>query len=269
MRGLKIAFVMMLAFAMSLPVFAQGPGGPGGGMGDMRGPGGGTGDMRGPGPGSDRPERIDVLAGTPVTVAGTVSDPVEGSRGLQVDTGTEIVAVHGIGPGRYWEEMGVDRPDVGDEVSISGYEVVFSDGSTKIIAASVAVGGTEVALIDSETGMPLWRRPPDRPDKPERPDILSGTPVTVSGIVSEIGRGLKIDTGSEIMTVYGIGPVRYWEEQEVDKPEVGDEVVIDGYEVTFSDGIARIIAMSATVNGVEIQLRDAETGLPLWPKPRR
>lgn len=225
--------------------------------------------QQGPGPGGKggKHERIDVLSGNPVTVAGTVS---EAGRGLQIDTGGEVVAIYGIGPSRYWEEAGIERPDVGDAVSVDGYEVTFSDGSVKIIAASVTVGGTAVQLIDEETGKPLWRKARGSDgEKPERVDILTGDPVTVAGVVSEIGgKGVKIDTGSEILTVYGIGPRKYWEDQEAEAPEVGDNITVDGYEVTFNDGIARIIAMSATVNGTTVQLRDTETGKPLWPKRR-
>jgi len=250
MKRLNGVFVVLVAlalcFALTSPIMAQ----------------------QGPGKGRHGQERIDVLAGNPVTVSGTVA---EAGRGLQIDTGVEVVAVYGIGPGRYWEATGVERPDVGDEVSVDGYEVTFSDGSVKIIAASVAVGGNTVRLIDEETGLPLWRRMPGAGgDRPERPDILAGEPVTVSGVATEVGArsGLKIDTGSEILTVYGIGPLKYWEEQAAEASQVGDDIAVDGYEVTFNDGIARIIAMSATVNGTTVQLRDPETGKPLWPNRR-
>ncbi|OCC15663.1 hypothetical protein DBT_1014 [Dissulfuribacter thermophilus] len=43
--------------------------------------------------------------------------------------------------------------------------------------------------------------------------IYDGSPITVSGVVTNVGtmgQGLSIDTGSGIITVYGIGPIRYW-----------------------------------------------------------
>ena len=97
--------------------------------------------------------------------------------------------------------------------------------------------------------------------------IYDGTPVVISGIVANVGtqgQGLSIDTESGIVTVYGIGPVRYWDSTGVARPQVGETIKVNGYEVTFSDGTRKIIATSIEINGNEIQLRDATTGAPLW-----
>jgi len=40
-------------------------------------------------------------------------------------------------------------------------------------------------------------------------------------------------------------------------------VSASGYTVNFS-GVERNIAMTITVNGTEVQLRDPDTGKPLW-----
>jgi len=97
--------------------------------------------------------------------------------------------------------------------------------------------------------------------------IYDGTPVTVSGIVTAIGtqgQGMSIDTGTEVVTVYGLGPAMYWDAAGIAKPQVGETVTVNGYEVTFSDGTTKIIATSIEINGAVIELRDATDGTPLW-----
>ena len=101
--------------------------------------------------------------------------------------------------------------------------------------------------------------------------VCSGVPTAVEGTVateSYLGSGLQIDTGSGIVAIYGIGPYWYWENAGVDRPSIGEAVTIDAMEVTFSDGTIRIIAMSITVEGVALQLReacvDSVGGWPLW-----
>jgi hypothetical protein len=101
--------------------------------------------------------------------------------------------------------------------------------------------------------------------------VCSGVPATIEGTVateSYLGSGLQIDTGSAIVVIYGIGPYWYWENAGVDRPSIGEAVTIDAMEVTFSDGTIRIIAMSITVEGVALQLREACVdgvgGWPLW-----
>ena len=99
--------------------------------------------------------------------------------------------------------------------------------------------------------------------------IESAQPLEISGTVAEVcteGQGLKIDTGDPAMvTVYGIGPVRYWTDQDVPRPTVGEDVSINAVEVTFSDGSTKIIATDMTFFSDEttIDLRD-DAGLPLW-----
>ena len=101
--------------------------------------------------------------------------------------------------------------------------------------------------------------------------IETGTPMEIIGVVSEIGpegQGLKVDTDSGIISVYGIGPIRYWAESGIDRPTVGEEVIINAVEVTFSDGSKKIVALEITVmvDGEPIEtidLRD-DSGFPLW-----
>lgn len=87
-------------------------------------------------------------------------------------------------------------------------------------------------------------------------------------MVSEIGYltggGLTLATESGSVTVYGFGPWWYWEQQGVNWPQVGDSLGVTGYTVEL-DGVATNILMTATtMDGKTIQLRDPETGWPLW-----
>jgi len=95
--------------------------------------------------------------------------------------------------------------------------------------------------------------------------ILEGTPFELTGAVVSIalGMGMEIATADGNVIVYGIGPVRYWESVGVERPAVGDEVTVSGYSVDFN-GELRNIAMSITVDGTAVQLRDHDTALPLW-----
>ncbi len=96
-------------------------------------------------------------------------------------------------------------------------------------------------------------------------DILSGTPFTYTGTVMGIvpGQGMEVALESENVTLYGIGPIWYWEAQEVDRPIAGEAITATGYTVDFN-GELRDIVMTITVDGSTMALRDAETGSPLW-----
>jgi hypothetical protein len=97
-------------------------------------------------------------------------------------------------------------------------------------------------------------------------DILSGTPFTYTGDVvslSEPGQGMVIATETENVTIYGLGPIRYWQSLDVARPAVGETVTVEGYTVDYN-GVLRNIAMSMTIGGQTVQLRDPSTGLPLW-----
>ncbi|MEA2060511.1 MAG: hypothetical protein U9P10_08415 [Thermodesulfobacteriota bacterium] len=97
--------------------------------------------------------------------------------------------------------------------------------------------------------------------------IMDGIPMEVSGVVADIntsGNGISIETGSEIVTVYGMGPVFFWDAAGIAKPAMGEAITVNGYEIALSDGTFKIIAMSVVLGGEEIVLRDPETGAPLW-----
>ena len=112
---------------------------------------------RGMGPADGTGPVTNIFDGEAVEISGTVASVGLFGQGCQIDTGTEVVTVYGLGPIRFWNSLEIDRPSVGEAVTIEGYEVTFSDGSTKIIAFSVIVAGENVVLRDGETGTPLWR----------------------------------------------------------------------------------------------------------------
>lgn len=100
--------------------------------------------------------------------------------------------------------------------------------------------------------------------------ILDGTPFDYEGTVVSIGTdmGMVIATDAGNVTVYGIGPIRFWNTRDVYRPAVGDIVAVSGYTVDFS-GVERNIAMTITVDGTEVELRDPETARPLWAGGRK
>jgi len=101
-----------------------------------------------------------VCSGTPVEFTGIVSDVNYAGSGMEVATDEGAVMVYGIGPYHYWESLGIDRPAVGDTVTVSGMEVDFN-GTFRIVAMSITIGDQTAQLredcVDGVGGQPLWR----------------------------------------------------------------------------------------------------------------
>jgi len=88
---------------------------------------------------------------------------------------------------------------------------------------------------------------------------------TYTGVVLDLtaGEGLVLATDEGDFTIFGIGPVRYWEAQDIDRPAVGEEITVTGYVVSLN-GIERYLASAiTTADGTTITLRD-DDGKPLW-----
>ena len=109
------------------------------------------------GPGDGTCSAVNIFDGVQVTIDGTVASIGYSGQGMKIDIETDIVTVYGIGSIRFWDNIGIARPEVGEFLAIEGYEVTFSDGNTKIIAYSVTIGDETVILRDEETGAPVWR----------------------------------------------------------------------------------------------------------------
>ncbi len=139
-KAALILLAVMVIMAGTLPVSA----------GQGKGRGQGLADGSGP--------LVSIFDGTPVTVVGVVAElPSFGTPGLKIDNGTEIITVYGTGSPMVWEALGYEPLVVDEEVGIDAYEVTFSDGSSKLIAAAITIGDQIITLRDQETGKPVWR----------------------------------------------------------------------------------------------------------------
>ncbi len=65
------------------------------------------------------------------------------------------------------------------------------------------------------------------------------------------------------VVLYGIGPVYYWERLGVDYPAITDILTAKGYTVNYN-GIDRNVVTSIVIDDKTVELRDPETGKPLW-----
>jgi hypothetical protein len=97
--------------------------------------------------------------------------------------------------------------------------------------------------------------------------ILDGEPFTYNGEVISVGyfgAGTVIKTESdEEITLYGLGPLWFWDSQEISRPGVGDVIEVSGYAVEYND-MQRNLVTAITIGDETIELRDPETGAPLW-----
>ena len=99
----------------------------------------------------------NITDGDPVVITGEVKSVGTKGNGIEIYTGSETTTVYGIGPVGFWGTEGIGIPVVGDEITVTGYEVTFPDESTKIISESINNGEQEITLRDPESGAPLWR----------------------------------------------------------------------------------------------------------------
>ncbi len=100
-------------------------------------------------------------------------------------------------------------------------------------------------------------------------DISAGSEFQYTGDVVDMVRGqgmvLAIDEGN--ITIYGIGPIRYWASQSVERPVIGETIEVNGYTVDYN-GVVRNIAISVVVGDDTVELRDPDTGASLWRQCR-
>jgi len=97
-------------------------------------------------------------------------------------------------------------------------------------------------------------------------NILDGEPFTYTGEVVSLGyfgKGTVISTNDGEITVYGLGPLWYWDCKEISRPVVGNVIEVSGYTVEYNS-VQRNVVTSITIGGEILELRDPETGEPLW-----
>lgn len=102
-------------------------------------------------------------------------------------------------------------------------------------------------------------------------DVLDGEDFTLTGIVVSFKNldGLVLATDEGLLVqIYGIGPAWYWKTQDVERPEVGDRMTVDGRAVTLASSV-HYIAFSITLGEDTIELRSPDTGCPLWRGGKR
>lgn len=283
----KIILITMVLVLTLIPMTLaanNGNGGSGNGSGGNgnNGNGGGSGNGSGDGTGPVH----DILAGTPFNYSGAVVSIGYQGDGMEIATSDGNVVVYGLGSQRYWDSLGIELPDVGEQVVAEGYTVDFN-GVARNILMSIEINGVLVQLRDPDTGTPLWRGEGNEnrggsgnmySRGEPRLDILAGVPFTITGEVVSFGEGssyngsngngggngsVTISTASGNVVVCGLGPFRYWDGLGVDYPVVGDSLEASGFTVDVN-GIAVNVVMSVTIGGTTVQLRDDATGLPLW-----
>lgn len=99
--------------------------------------------------------------------------------------------------------------------------------------------------------------------------VLLASTFTTTGIVSAVStpdarNGITVSTPDGDVAFYGLGPTRYWDGLGIDRPQVSDFVQIEAKAVTVNESVINIIVNLAYEDGSSIQLRDPETGCPLW-----
>lgn len=104
-------------------------------------------------------------------------------------------------------------------------------------------------------------------------NICQGAPFSCQGlVVHEIGpqegQGLVLLVEGRTMTIYGIGPQRFWNEMGMDRPRLGQRLAVRGYAVDYN-GVERNMATHLLVDGQSVNLRRTEDCLPLWQAPAR
>ncbi len=211
---------------------------------------------------------VDFSEGTPFEISGAIVGIVF-PNGLEVMTEQGSIIVRGLPPLGLWDDLGIAAPTIGETAVISGVVATGRNGDEHYVAFDIVTGGIEIQLRDPESGEPAWevRGPRERPEPIT--DILSGEPFKITGVVAAImnPQGIEVETADGTLTLFGIGPLRFWDEIGVAPPEIGDTVVATGYAVDY-EGLERYIVMTIAVNGEEeVELRDPDTGAPLWRRP--
>lgn len=203
------------------------------------------------------PTGEEILAGTPFEVTGEILR-IHHRGAVTLSLGDGEVKIFGFAPAHYFEDLEVVPPQSGDIIQVNGY-VITQDDREAYIAMSVTIDGDTIVFRDAGTGEELWEHP--HPNN----EILDGTPFDVTGEVvsTDVRDAMVLATASGDVTIYGTGPDRYWEETGVDFPSVGETVQATGYIVDLND-TQRYIAFTVVIGDDSIQLRDTETGRPLW-----
>ncbi len=96
-----------------------------------------------------------ICQGKLVNLEGTIVGLVAG-EGLVFETNGERLSLCGLGPRWFWQKQGVQRPRIGEEIEVTGYQVELQNGQEVLIAKEIRLkDGTLVNLRD-DSCYPLW-----------------------------------------------------------------------------------------------------------------
>jgi hypothetical protein len=281
-----IMITLAILSLMLLPLTAQsnGQGGGGnmnggghGGGGNGNGGGGNGNGGGGNGGGGACNPIYNILDGTPFSFSGSVVSAGTYGSEVVVSTANGNLTLSGLGPNWYWYNQNMTKPVVGDAVSGNGYAVDYN-GVARNVLTDITVNGTQILLRDAD-GYTLWRGQGGGWGTPGQggfggicTDILSGTAFNYEGEVLTAytynygihGNGMVIATTSGNITISGLGPNYYWQNLNVVKPVVGDTIKANGFMVDYNGNQVNILMSIVLQDGTTVQLRDTETGAPLW-----
>ena len=100
----------------------------------------------------------NVDLGATVTISGVVFESGTPGSGMIIDEGNgQFTTIYGTGSLVFWNGLGIEKPAVGESVDIDAVEVVFSDGSTRLIAVAMTLEDGTIITLRDEDGRPAWR----------------------------------------------------------------------------------------------------------------
>ena len=95
----------------------------------------------------------------------------------------------------------------------------------------------------------------------------SGEVVNVPQLGIKTMNGFQLQTEEGEVTIYGLGPLKIWENANVERPVVGDNITVEAFKIVTDNNTIRNIAIKITdSDGNSLDLRDILTGMPLWAK---
>lgn len=95
----------------------------------------------------------------------------------------------------------------------------------------------------------------------------SGEVISVPKLGTHTMNGFKLNVNNEEVVFYGLGPQKIWEQANVQRPDIGDNLTVEAFKITTDNDTVRNILISITdSDGNTLKLRDESTGLPVWAK---
>jgi hypothetical protein len=97
-----------------------------------------------------------------VTINGTVKAlPMWGdfkNKGMTILSNGKMFKIYGVGPAKYWMKKGVSTPKIGENVVVEAYKININGKNYFLAKSFINAKGEKIALRDSKTGAPLWKK---------------------------------------------------------------------------------------------------------------